>query len=100
MTSTACRRSVYKSVTLEKFFTLPRDYGPAPRLAKHFAQGFTNAATSLKNGQVPTSSSSTVLVETTATATAAAKNKLKEKGKKGVFHGFFFFFFLLFDAEF
>ena len=74
-------------MTLEKFFTLPRDYGPAPRLAKHFAQCFTNAGTSLENGQVPTSSSSsTVVVETTtATTTAAAKNKLKEKSRKGEF---------------
>ena len=40
----ACMRRVYKVVSLEKFVTLPRDYGPAPRLVKSFAKRFKESA--------------------------------------------------------
>jgi ankyrin repeat protein len=49
----ACKKRVYKVVTLQKFFTLPRDYGPAPRLAKHFAESFKNAGLMLRDGNIP-----------------------------------------------
>eukprot|EP00949_MAST-11_sp_MAST-11-sp1_P000596 g596.t1 len=40
----ACRRTVYKVVKLEKFLSLARDYGPAPKLKDEFKASFSSSA--------------------------------------------------------
>ena len=52
----ACKKRVYKVVSLQKFFNLPRDFGPAPRLTKHFTDSLVHAGAMLKEGKVPDNS--------------------------------------------
>ena len=52
----ACSRRCYKVVPIDKFFKLPRDYGPAPKINTAFAMNFSSAAEALKSGKVPNAS--------------------------------------------
>ena len=49
----ACQRRCYKVVPIDKFFKLPRDYGPAPKINAAFSKNFLSAAQSLQDGKIP-----------------------------------------------
>ena len=43
-----CKRRAYKVVALSKYLTLPKDYGPAPKLSKEWIEVFKKSSKMLR----------------------------------------------------